>query len=85
MMKRKRPLTEENPSQQQLLLLHKAETRPHYSLEEFALMVGISYMTAWREYRRGHIKRCGTTKKILIPRSEVDRFLAPREFRKEAA
>jgi hypothetical protein len=49
-----------------------------YTLAEFAGMVGISYISAYRLFCRGKIKRCGTLRTILIPKSEVDRFLEGR-------
>ena len=46
-----------------------------YSLGEFAQMLGISYISAYRLYQRGKIRRCGHLSKILISRDEIARFL----------
>ena len=46
-----------------------------FSLNEFAQMVGISYITAYRLVQRGKLKTCGHLRTKLISRDEVNRFL----------
>ena len=60
--------SESKPSGEQL-------PRLAFSLNEFAQMVGISYITAFRLVQRGKLKTCGHLRTKLISRDEVNRFL----------
>lgn len=46
-----------------------------FTLNEFAQMMGMSYITAYRLVQRGKLKTCGHLRTKLISKSEVDRFL----------
>ena len=49
--------------------------RKNYTLKEAALYLNVSTRTVERLIQRGLLRRNKTLRKILIPRTELDRFL----------
>lgn len=47
-----------------------------FTLNEAALLLGISYVSAWRLVKRGKLRTCGALRHRLVSRQELDRFLA---------
>ena len=46
-----------------------------YTLQESAMLLGISYPSAWRLWKRGLLKSSKALRKKIIPRAELERFL----------
>lgn len=46
-----------------------------FTLRESASMLGTSYPSAWRLWKRGLLKSSKALKKKIIPRAELERFL----------
>jgi len=61
--------------------VEKLEPRPGgvprlaFTLDEAAEALGLSYATLWRLLQRGLPKRSLAVRKIIIPRTELERFL----------
>lgn len=49
--------------------------RMGFTLRESASMLGTSYPSAWRLWKRGLLKSSKALKKKIIPRAELERFL----------
>ncbi|NBU11740.1 MAG: DNA-binding protein [Proteobacteria bacterium] len=46
-----------------------------FTLQEAALLCGISYVSVWRLVKRGKIKTCGALRHKLVSRAELEKFL----------
>jgi hypothetical protein len=46
-----------------------------FTLRESAGILGISYPSAWRLWKRGLLKSSKALRKKIIPRTELERFL----------
>jgi excisionase family DNA binding protein len=46
-----------------------------YSLDETADALGLSYVTVRRLLKRGLIRACSVSRKRIIPKTEIQRFL----------
>lgn len=47
-----------------------------FGLHEVAAALGLSYSTVWRLVKTGKLRRVGGVRHVLVPRAEIDRFLA---------
>jgi len=47
-----------------------------FSLAEAALLLGVSYTSAYRLSRRGFLKSSKALRRKVIPKAEIERFLA---------
>ncbi len=50
--------------------------RDAFSTQEFAERLGIGYQSALRLQKKGHIRVVRVGRRVLIPRAELERFLA---------
>ena len=49
--------------------------RKAYKLKEAADMLGISYISAYRLNKRGHLRSSNALRTKMIPATEIERFL----------
>jgi excisionase family DNA binding protein len=58
----------------------KEITRDAFSTQEFADRLGIGYQTALRMQRNETVRVVRVGRRVLIPRTELERLLAPPEL-----
>lgn len=68
-------ITQPTPVPAQVVIPPSPTARLAYSMAEASQVLGVSYLTVHRLLKRGLIRSSSATRKKLIPRTELERFL----------